>query len=395
EYDELLGKEFNWYPTDSVFKNTPYGATYTSDSQNISDELKADGMKLKVVGILTPKDNVSYGCLSSGIYYTEALTNHILESNKNSEFINYISSDESMLAMGPKVYQIPKEDGSFETVTIPAYTIIYTYSYLFDDPTTPENENKLVNNAMGYIIPSSSSDMMSSMMGMGGSGGSSDPNESTKKSRDLLVRYLGGNDLANNVLIYPKSFDDKNLVTDYLDRWNDTDNVKVINVNGKDIKAEDRISVTYTDTLELIINLINTMIDVVTYGLVAFTSVSLVVSTVMIGIITYVSVVERIKEIGVIRSLGGRKKDVRHLFNAETFIIGLLAGLIGVGFTYFASAIVNLILKPIIGYASIAALPIGQAILLVALSVGLTCISGLIPASSAAKKDPVIALRTE
>jgi putative ABC transport system permease protein len=115
----------------------------------------------------------------------------------------------------------------------------------------------------------------------------------------------------------------------------------------------------------------------------------------MIGIITYVSVVERIKEIGVIRSLGGRKKDVSHLFNAETFIIGLLAGLIGVGATYLISVAVNLILKPLIGYGSIAALPVGQAVILILLSIGLTLISGLIPASSAAKKDPVVALRTE
>ena len=137
------------------------------------------------------------------------------------------------------------------------------------------------------------------------------------------------------------------------------------------------------------------MIDVVSYALIAFTSVSLVVSTVMIGIITFVSVVERIKEIGVIRALGGRKKDVSHLFNAETFIIGLLAGLIGVGVTYLISIVVNLILEPLIGYGSIAALPISNAIILVALSIGLTLISGLIPARSAAKRDPVVALRTE
>ena len=115
----------------------------------------------------------------------------------------------------------------------------------------------------------------------------------------------------------------------------------------------------------------------------------------MIGIITYVSVVERIKEIGVIRSLGGRKKDVSYLFNAETFIIGLLAGLIGIGATYLISEIINVILYPLIGIRHIATLPISDAILMVLLSVGLTLISGLIPAKSAANKDPVIALRTE
>ena len=395
EYYELIGKEFTWHPTDSVFQKTQFGVNYVSDSADINPDLVNNGMKLKVVGILTPKENVSYGCLTSGIYYTEALTNHILNANRNSEFVKYLNSDQSMIDMAPKVYQMPNEDGILETITIPAYTILYNYTFDFDNPAEKNKdeggtETPIVDkSAMGYIIPMSSSDMMSSMMG--GSSSSTDLTEQAKKSRDILVRAIGGNDLANRVLIYPKSFDDKNLVTDYLDAWNDTEKGKT--VHG--VKAEDRISVTYTDTLELIINLINTMIDVVTYGLVAFTSVSLVVSTVMIGIITYVSVVERIKEIGVIRSLGGRKKDVRHLFNAEAFIIGLLAGLIGIGFTYFASVIINAILKPLIGYGSIAALPIGQALLLVLLSVALTCISGLIPASSAAKKDPVIALRTE
>ena len=161
------------------------------------------------------------------------------------------------------------------------------------------------------------------------------------------------------------------------------------------VAKDDKQIVTYTDAIELIVNIINTMIDIISYALIAFTSVSLVVSTVMIGIITYVSVVERIKEIGVIRSLGGRKKDVSHLFNAETFIIGLLTGVIGIGATYLISAIANAILKPLIGYARMAALPFSQALMLIALSVGLTLISGLIPASSAAKQDPVVALRTE
>ena len=217
---------------------------------------------------------------------------------------------------------------------------------------------------------------------------------------DMINRFaatIGGNDLARSVTIYPLSFEEKDFVTGYLDAWNEEGDLVYTNSDGESItvSSEDRENVTYTDTLELVINMINTMIDIVSYALIAFTSVSLIVSTVMIGIITYVSVVERIKEIGVIRSLGGRKRDVSNLFIAETFIIGLLAGLIGVGFTYIASAVISFLLKPLIGYAHIASLPISNAIILIILSTALTLISGLIPASSAAKKDPVVALRTE
>ena len=367
-YEELLGKTFTWYPNDTVFSMQPRevapGFSVDVMSHNYkSDGLSKDGsLELKIVGILTPKDTVNFGSVSSGIYYTDSLLTHIIDTNKNCEFFNYVKSiDES----------------NSTTAALMNYYIPYKYTYNYDvnrDGKTDEGEEKTVD---GYISPAMSmGDIMGSMMG--GSNKNTAFDHASMKER--ILRSYGGNSLPNSIKIYPVSFLQKDLVTNYLDKWNSDDS---------------HADITYTDSLELIINLINTMIDVITYALAAFTSVSLVVSTIMIGIITYVSVVERIKEIGVIRSLGGRKKDVSHLFNAETFIIGLLAGLIGIGFTYIASAIVNVILKPHIGYARIAALPIGQALLLIALSVALTCISGLIPARSAAKKDPVVALRTE
>ena len=367
-YEELLGKTFTWYPNDTVFSMQPRevapGFSVDVMSHNYkSDGLSKDGsLELKIVGILTPKDTVNFGSVSSGIYYTDSLLTHIIDTNKNCEFFNYVKSiDES----------------NSTTAALMNYYIPYKYTYNYDvnrNGKTDEGEEKTVD---GYISPAMSmGDIMGSMMG--GSNKNTAFDHASMKER--ILRSYGGNSLPNSIKIYPVSFLQKDLVTNYLDKWNNDDS---------------HADITYTDTLELIINLINTMIDVITYALAAFTSVSLVVSTIMIGIITYVSVVERIKEIGVIRSLGGRKKDVSHLFNAETFIIGLLAGLIGIGFTYIASAIVNVILKPHIGYARIAALPIGQALLLIALSVALTCISGLIPARSAAKKDPVVALRTE
>ena len=195
---------------------------------------------------------------------------------------------------------------------------------------------------------------------------------------------------------YPKSFDEKDLVTSYLDKWNGDDTI-VIHPDGvaKEVKRADRSNIKYSDNLEIVIRMINSLIDIISIALIAFTSLSLVVSTVMIGIITYVSVVERVKEIGIIRSLGGRKKDVAHLFNAETFIIGMGGGLFGLLVTYLLQLMLNLIIGTIFGIGTIANLPILVAILILAGSALLTTIAGLIPASKAAQQDPVVALRTE
>jgi putative ABC transport system permease protein len=379
-YDELIGKKFTYYPTDTVLSTKTMANPFTGENITVNSYLhssdiegfKVDtGVELEVVGILSPKENTSYGSMTSGIYYTEALTKHILEANRESAFISHLESLDAE--------EVGKQlTISYENQTL--FGIIYTYDYSYLDA----DMNILDSNGAGVIsYGNAMQNMMASSMGQ---------TTTNTDMRDSLVRSLGGNELANNVLIYPLSFEEKDLVTEYLDAWNGDGD---ITVNGTVIKADSRHEINYTDTLELIISIINTMIDVISYALIAFTSISLVVSTVMIGIITYVSVVERIKEIGVIRSLGGRKKDVSHLFNAETFIIGSLSGLIGVIVTYIISIIVNIILTPLIGYSSIAALPISNAIILILLSIGLTLISGLIPASSAAKRDPVVALRTE
>ncbi len=370
-YDELLGKTMTWYPNDTVFSETEMFGQKLFSYNYLSDEFSKDNsVDLEVVGILSPKDNVNYGCLTSGIYYTSELTDHILAANSGSKVLDYIA-------------------GIDESVTDTTQAMMkYYFSYRYEYTYAPKGETAETKTVMGAIGPTMSlTDMMGSMTG--GSESAFDHAE----MKERMTRSLGGNGLASDIKIYPVSFDQKDLVTDYLDKWNQDGN---ITIGDKTLTLEERgAEITYTDALELVINIINTMIDVISYALIAFTSISLVVSTVMIGIITYVSVVERIKEIGVIRSLGGRKKDVSHLFNAETFIIGSLAGLFGIGVTYFISLIVNLILTPLINYSGIAALPIGQAVLLVVLSIALTSISGLIPASSAAKKDPVVALRTE
>ena len=371
EYDELIGKTLTWFPNDEIFvkqesTNSFTGAVTTSYTYNAYGDEFEGGTELTVVGILTPKDNVSFGSLTSGIYYTEAFMDHVLEENAESEIYEYINSID--------------ESNSSQMAAL-KYYISYTFEYnnITYDPSNPDDEaNPEFKKVQGSIgAATSMMDAMSGMLG-GMGGGSSSAGIDHAEMKENLIRTLGGNDLANYVKIYPVSFDDKDLVTSYLDAWN-----------------ENHDKITYTDNLDLIIGMVNTMIDIISYALIAFTSVSLVVSTVMIGIITYVSVVERIKEIGVIRSLGGRKRDVSNLFMAETAIIGFLAGLIGIGATYLISFIINICLEPLINYANIAALPANNAVFLVALSIILTLISGLAPAKSAAKKDPVVALRTE
>ena len=390
DYDKLMSqnKSFTWYPNDEVFKASKIPMRpfeYRNESAGFD---KSQCIDLKVTGILVTNENTSYGCLSSGIYYTEALTNHALEMNKESEIVKYINEKGPITSMNIGTADRPTPIGIY-------------YYYTYTSYETGE-QSGMVYAYLGQSI--SVTDILGSMgsgggqggAGQGGAGGGAgggmaDPSK-IMDMKTVSARMLGGDSLANRITIYPKSFEEKALVTQWLDAWNQDGD---ITVGDSVFTKSDRSRVTYTDTLEIIINMLNTMIDIITYGLIAFTSVSLVVSTVMIGIITYVSVVERIKEIGVIRSLGGRKRDVKNLFMAETFIIGGLAGIFGVGATYLISIIVNLILKPLIGYGNIAALPIGDAITLVCLSIGLTLISGLIPASSAAKKDPVVALRTE
>jgi putative ABC transport system permease protein len=140
---------------------------------------------------------------------------------------------------------------------------------------------------------------------------------------------------------------------------------------------------------------VSIIIDVISYVLIAFVSISLVVSSIMIGIITNISVLERTKEIGILRAIGASKKDISRVFNAETFIIGLTSGVFGVAVTYLLSLLVNTILGALTGIYTLAALPFTSALIMIAVSVALTLISGLIPAKAAAKKDPVIALRTE
>ena len=206
----------------------------------------------------------------------------------------------------------------------------------------------------------------------------------TKLSSDekrQLLEYLGDISNPKSIYIYPKNFDSKDKIVKYIENYN----------RGK--KEDNKIS--YLDQAQLITNISGGIMSGITSVLVAFSSISLIVSSIMIGIITYISVLERTKEIGILRSLGARKKDIRRVFNAETFIIGLFSGILGILISRLLLIPINNILFKLTGLDNIAIMNVKYSIMLIIISIILTLVGGAIPSNLASKKEPVQSLRTE
>ena len=394
-YEELVGRTFRWYRNDDIFIGDstnpgvdPVRSVIVNDPQvapfpipfdvmfdyitNADDIVNpSEYVELTVVGILQPHPNMSFGMLDNGFYYTTALAKHIIEQNVNSHIVNFMRS---------------WEDWDVDLQGTQPAKLLHHFTYTFTwEGITKSGEN------LTWAPQTTGGGMAGMMVALMGGGGNS-------------IQTLGGavfesgRPIPNLIQIYPANLRIKTSVLRYLDRWNTNE---IITLSCGHVipfiypDGYEREPIMYQDILSLIFSMIRQMVNLITIALVSFTSLALVVSSVMIGIITYVSVVERIKEIGVIRSLGGRKRDVSNLFTAETFILGLSAGVFGMGITYIISWIASALVYSLAGIASIAFLPISTAAIMITLSVVLTSISGLLPSRSAAKKDPVIALRTE
>ena len=372
-FDEIVGKEYTLYYNDSVYVDEKYnlpveltGYNYFYDGYSVASEdedpvTEEEGTTIEISGILRLKDGLTYGCLSSGLCITESLLQSYIQHNMQSAVV--------------KTLQDAINSGSPETIasTINSLVCELTFESMFQ--TTQGGGSGSI--ALDKLTPKYNS---------------------TSVTASELVRELGGNDTPSGISVYAKDFTTKQEMLDYMSGWNsavEAARTAYFEEHGTYDGYDGPTEITYSDTVGTLMGMVNTILNAITYVLVAFTAISLVVSTVMIGVITYVSVVERTKEIGILRSIGARKRDIRHVFNAETFIIGLFAGLIGILVAYLLQGIINLILTPLTGISGLAALPIWQAIIMVCVSVALTLVSGLIPASAAAKKDPVIALRTE
>ncbi len=255
---------------------------------------------------------------------------------------------------------------------------------------TPEQSAELSAQMNGMIDPSKmytvfmqvlTSDQLSQLMEL-----TREP-ETTEATYDGNLKLLGVADLAepSDIKIYAKDFESKGTITDLIEKYNED---KVAADKQEDV-------INYTDYVGLMMSSVSDIINAISYILIAFVAISLVVSSIMIGIITYISVLERTKEIGILRAMGASRRDVSNVFNAETMIVGFAAGVIGIGVTLLLNIPINIIIEHITGISNVSLLPWQGGIILVVISVLLTLIAGLVPAGVAAKKDPVEALRTE
>ncbi len=397
-YDDIINLRFKMLTnSDLMHKDEKTGLW--SDMRNnalyVSNQLE-DAIDIKVVGIVRPgEDNV----LSIGtgyIGYTGELMDYALKRTRESEVVKeQLANPKKDVITGLEFFD--KTVNDFDLADIDLNEIDF---------------NKL--NITPFLSMAKDMDLsqiditdMSSMFNFGNMSdlqkklmeGYLDDDQvlafkqayidtiNSKCSLEKTYETIGYSDESNptSIALYPKDFETKEEVNNMVDFYN-----KTVSKDG-----HEELTINCTDYIGIAMNIATQAINIVTYTLVIFVAISLVVSSIMIGIITYVSVIERTKEIGILRSIGASKRDVSNVFNAETFIIGLSAGLIGIGVTILCEIPINLLLRTLTGAPISAILPFTDGLLLVCISVFLTFIAGLIPSSLAAKKDPVEALRTE
>ncbi|MDY6429802.1 MAG: ABC transporter ATP-binding protein/permease [Bacilli bacterium] len=349
------------------------------------------GKTLEIAGVLRLKKNRRFGSLNTGVYYTPSFgRRYINDSNLDNAqvtkaFQKYIGSPDEQVSQFNAYVTFDYWDYSSEPIQ--KRTDGYAVSLNGDLSNSIADLFSAFTGGLNYF--ETDKVHLRSLCGRKIIEIVKEENSETKTTYEF-------GDYPYGVSIYPKSFGDKDRITSYLDRWNSDDVITLFKGTPQQIDTtrQMRKELSYVDTLQLIVVVIDTLITAITTSLVAFTSLALVVSCFMIAVITYISVVERIKEIGIIRSVGGRKMDVSRLFIAETFMTGLFSGVFGILMTYLFQVIFNAVMFGVFGISGIANLTIVTAIIMIAISAGLSIISGLIPSLRASSQDPVIALRS-
>lgn len=351
-YDDLLNYKFKILLNTDYYKESGNAWQDMSNDDEYMKNVVDNAEEITIVGIIKPNEEIVSSSGAGMIGYTKELKEYVINKINETEIVKEQKENSNINVFTG--IEFPENQNS-----------LFDYSQLTD-------EQRM------YMATLSEAELAELMKNYA---------ENSTATYDSNLSTLGVVDLnkPSTINIYPKDFESKDMITTKISEYNDK--------QTNDGKEENVI--TYTDIVGVMMSSVSTIINVISYVLIAFVGISLVVSSIMIGIITYISVLERTKEIGILRSIGASKKDVSRVFNAETLIIGLVAGLIGIVVTLLLNIPINMIIKSIVGISNISKLPTAGAIILVVISVGLTMIAGLIPARFAAKRDPVEALRTE
>lgn len=349
-YEELMNSKFKLVFNCDLFEKVNGIWIDQSDNEDYIKNVVKNAQEVKVVGIIRQKDNTMSSGMLGGIYYSSKMSDYVIEQCENS--------------------QIVKEQKENKDINIFTGNSFKSNEKLDFSSLTPQQQMQFAS--------MSQEEMMAYMQTY---------NDNMNASYESNLKKMGvvNLDSPSQISLYAKDFDSKEALADCIEDYNDL----------QEEKGNSNNVISYSDMVGMMISSVSSVVNMISYVLIGFVSISLVVSSIMIGIITYISVLERTKEIGILRSIGASKKDVSRVFNAETFIIGLTSGCMGILITILLNIPISTIVASKTGVEHIAKLPWQGAIILILISLVLTLIAGLIPSKYASKKDPVEALRTE
>ncbi len=351
-YEELLNTKFKLLlNTDYYEKHGDIWIDNSENEEHIKEKLE-DAEEIKISGIIRPKEETVATAMSATVGYTKELKEYVVNEVNNAEIV--------------------KEQKENPDINV------FTGTEFPEDTNSSFDFSSLTDEQRMYMTSLSQEEMAELIQQY---------TENANATYEGNLEKMGVVDLDNpsTISIYPKDFESKDQIATAIENYNQ---------KQRDEGKEENV-ITYTDLVGTMMSSVSTIIDAISYILIAFVGISLVVSSIMIGIITYISVLERTKEIGILRSIGASKKDISRVFNAETFIVGLGAGILGIVVTLILNIPINIIIKAVTDISGLANLPVVGGVILVIISMLLTIIAGLIPSRMASKKDPVEALRTE
>ena len=382
-YDELLQLKFKLLLAGDLYTHDAATDTWRdiSEDEILMKKAIAGGVDLNVVGIVRPSEDAASASINGVVGYTHELVEYIINTTNDSEIVKAQKKDPKTDIFTGLPFETDEDDKSadaqpdFASMT-PEEIAAYQQQAAEEQAQIEEFIATLPEETQSYLATLPQEERLAMVKGYL-------EQAQPKTTYEENLTKLGVADLndPSSIQLYPVDFESKESIESLISDYNE----------GK--PEEEQIS--YTDLVGIMMRSISTIINMISYVLIAFVSISLVVSSIMIGIITYISVLERTKEIGILRSIGASKQDISRVFNAETLLIGLVSGALGIGITLLLNIPINAIIQALSGISNVSRLPVGGAVILVIISMTLTLIAGLIPSGMAANKDPVVALRTE